>query len=424
MASRDSKIGCKIKKVMGAGCSRPGERKRLKPEAVPSVFSFACKNESSSAREQRYSKRVKCDRDHSENVSSSECIRDHSENGSSSECVVNEVVVESVQEVNVDCECYESDEKKLHDQSIQCDIGKSNRFSIEKLQSNDKMVKYYTGFENYDHFMMFFQVLGPAAHDLNLKSNLLSPQDQFFLVMIKLRQAKEDIELSYLFQVSESTVSNIIVTWINFMYFQLKEINIWPSRSVIDEYMPDDFFANFCKTRVIIDATEVPINKPQNVNAQSATFSNYKNKNTLKVMIGCTPHGTVSYISDAYCGATSDRQIIERSDLLRDLDKFQDHDSIMADRGIMVQDLFAPRNIQVNTPTMLKGKSQLEAQDVVKDRRIASKRIHVERIIGLAKTFKILKKELPQGKAILGSRIIFICFSILNFRPCIVDKYS
>ncbi|XP_062585854.1 uncharacterized protein LOC134247520 [Saccostrea cucullata] len=351
------------------------ERKRLKPEAVPSVFPFACKNELPSTREQRYSKRVKCDTDQSENVFSSECVVN--ENVPSSECVVNEVVVESTQEVSVDCdsECYRP------------------------------------------------KILGPAAHDLNLKSNFLSPQDQLFLVMMKLRQAKEDIELSYLFQVSESTVSNIIGTWINFMYYQLKELNIWPSRSVIDEYMPDDFFANFNKTRVILDATEVPINKPQNVNAQSASFSNYKNKNTLKVMIGCTPRGTVSYISDAYCGATSDRQIIERSDLLLEKDKFQDHDSIMADRGIMVQDLFASRNIQVNTPTMIKGKSQLEAQVVVKDRRIASKRIHVERIIGLAKTFKILKKELP-GKAILGSRIIFICFSELNFRPCIVEKYS
>ncbi|XP_062587873.1 uncharacterized protein LOC134249552 [Saccostrea cucullata] len=231
-------------------------------------------NESPSTREQRYSKRVKCDTDQSENVSSGECVVN--ENVSSSEFVVNEVVVESAQEVSVDCksECIKSDENKLQDQSVQCDIGKNNRFSIEKLQSNDKMVKYYTGFENYDHFMMFFQVLGPAAHDLNLKSNLLSPQDQLFLVMMKLRQAKEDIELCYLFQVSESTVSNIIVTWINFMYFQFKELNIWPSRSVIDEYTPDDFFANFNKTRVILDATEVPINKPQNVNARSATFSN------------------------------------------------------------------------------------------------------------------------------------------------------
>lgn len=378
------------------------------------MFLFACKGKQSSAREERYNKRVKSDSDCFEIVSCDD-----------GDCVQNEVVVESVkEEVSVDCESDEIDENGQCDQSVQCDFDKSTRSSIEKVQNNPKMVKYYTGFENYDHFMMFFQILGPAAHDLNFKCNLLSPQDQLFLVMMKLRQAKDDIELSYMFEVSESTVSNIIVTWINFMYFQLKELDIWPSRSVIDEYMPNDFFANFNKTRVILDATEIPINKPQNVNAQSATFSSYKNKNTLKVMVGCTPHGAVSFISDAYCGSASDRQIIERSDLLKDKDKFQDHDSIMADRGIMVQDLFASRNVQVNTPTMLKGKSQLEAQDVVKDRRIASKRIHIERIIGLAKTYKILKKELLQSKEILGSRIIFICFSILNFRPCIVDKYS
>jgi hypothetical protein len=377
------------------------------------VFAFTSSTECSSAREKRYSKRAKC--------GSSEVECDiSSEDLATGDCAVNEVVVECV-EVCVECDDELSEQC---DQSVQCDFDKGNKWSIDNLQTNPKMVKYYTGFESYDHFMMFFQILGAAAHDLNVKCTLLSPQDQLFLVMMKLRQAKEDIELSFMFRVSESTVSNIVNTWINFMYFQLKEINLWPSRSVVDEFMPTDFFTNFPKTRVILDATEVPIHKPQNVNAQSATFSNYKNKNTLKVMVGCTPRGTVSYISDAYCGSTSDRQIIERSDLLHDKDKFQDHDSIMADRGIMVQDLFAPHNIQVNTPTMLKGKSQLEAQDVVKDRRIASKRIHVERIIGLAKTFKILKKELPQGKAILGSRIIFICFSILNFRPCIVDKYS
>lgn len=40
-----------------------------------------------------------------------------------------------------------------------------------------------------------------------------------------------------------------------------------------------------------------------------------KTKNTLKVMVGFTPHDNVSYISDAYRGSASVRQIIERSDL-------------------------------------------------------------------------------------------------------------
>ena len=50
----------------------------------------------------------------------------------------------------------------------------------------------------------------------------------------------------------------------------------------------------------------------------------------------------------------------------------------MADRGIMVQDLFANKDVQLNTPSMLKGKPQLDAVTVVRDRRIASKRIHIE----------------------------------------------
>ena len=99
---------------------------------------------------------------------------------------------------------------------------------------------------------------------------------------------------------------------------------------------------------------------------------------------------------------------------------FRKKDSVMADRGIMVQDLFAARDVFVNTPTMLKGKSQLEPEDVVKDRRVASKRIHVERVIGLGKTFKILKKELPSSKLVMGSRIVSVCFAIANFRKSIV----
>lgn len=54
------------------------------------------------------------------------------------------------------------------------------------------------------------------------------------------------------------------------------------------------------------------------------------------------------------------------------------------------QDLFANNDVQVNTPTFLKGKSKLDAHEVVHDRRVASKRIHVERVIGLAKRYKIL----------------------------------
>jgi hypothetical protein len=122
----------------------------------------------------------------------------------------------------------------------------------------------------------------------------------------------------------------------------------------------------FPSTRIIIDATEIPIQKPGSINEQSATFSTYKNKNTLKVLTGCTSRGLVNYVNDAYGGRTSDRQMCEWSTLLQQSGMFDDGDSIMADRGFNVQDLFATKNVHVNMPTFLKGKTQLEAADVVR----------------------------------------------------------
>ncbi|XP_033725364.1 uncharacterized protein LOC117315325 [Pecten maximus] len=346
-----------------------GERKRLKPNAVPSVFLFSSRNTASpsaKARSERQKRREDI-------VTPSDVVPTPS--------VGDSVIIESEPEIMINTQHVENDQcQSFSDMSVQCEIqGGRQGYSIENYRSCPKMLKYYTGFEDYDHFMLFFNILGPAAHDLQFKSSVLSPENQLFLTLMKLRRATENIELGHLFHISETTVSTLLNIWINFLYFQLKELDIWPSRDIVDEHMPENF-SQFSNTRVILDATEIPIHKPRNVNAQSATFSSYKNKNTLKTMVGCTPKGAISYISDAYGGSASDRQIIERSRLLHDRSMFDSGDSIMADRGIMVQDLFASRDVKVNTPTMLKGKSQLDAEDVVRDRRIASKRIHVERI--------------------------------------------
>jgi DDE superfamily endonuclease len=187
--------------------------------------------------------------------------------------------------------------------------------------------------------------------------------------------------------------------------------------------MPQEFKALFPSTKVVIDGTEIPIQKPSNIQEQSATWSSYKNRNTLKCLIGISPRGCVTFVSAAYGGSASDRQIFERSDLMQNKHLLQKGDSVMADRGFIVQDLLAIRDVAVNTPSMLRGVTQLPAKTVVKDRRIANKRVHVERLIGFAKTFKILKDELHQAYVPLGGRILFVCFVISNFRQSIVSQF-
>jgi len=81
------------------------------------------------------------------------------------------------------------------------------------------------------------------------------------------------------------------------MYFQFKEINIWPSREseTVQQHTPEGFAKMSANTRVILDATEILIAKPTDVLAQSCTFSTYKNRNTLKTMVGCTPRALIIY---------------------------------------------------------------------------------------------------------------------------------
>jgi hypothetical protein len=314
------------------------------------------------------------------------------------------------------------DHPKCASSSTQTMTGGKQIMSIENLKNQPNVIKYYTGFLDYEHFLYFFSCLGPAAYCLSFQSGCLSAQDELFLTLMKLRQGKDDEELGYLFDISRTLAAKIFRTWLNFLYFQLKELDIWLPKEVILENMPSDFRKKYPHTRVILDATEIGIQKPQNLHDQSATWSSYKNKNTLKCIVGISPRGFVTYISDTYGGSASDRQIIERSEFVQSNTMFVSGDSIMADRGIMVQDLFACQNVQVNTPTTMKGKNQLPSKTVVKDRRIASKRVHVERVIGLAKTFKILKRDLNHMRTPLGGRIIYVCFAILNFRPCIVGE--
>ena len=106
--------------------------------------------------------------------------------------------------------------------------------------------------------------------------------------------------------------------------------------------MPEASKEQYPNTRLIIDATEIGIERPSSLVSQSTTFSAYKNRNTVKVLIGIMPSGAIVFISPTYEGSISDKK-----NWLNSV-KLEVDDEIMADKGFGIQDLLAPLGVRLN----------------------------------------------------------------------------
>ena len=246
----------------------------------------------------------------------------------------------------------------------------------------------------------------------------LSVEEEFFLVLCRFKVGLLEEDLAARFRISQSLVSRIIVTWTKFMYYRFKELEVFPDRQIVELHKPACFKNKYKGTTVIIDATEIYIEKPSNPEAQQVTFSTYKNSNTLKALVGITPSGSVCFISDMYGGSISDKEITSKSGFI---DKLQRGDEVMADRGFNIQEMLASKGVRVNVPPFMNQSGQFTEQEMLATRRIATLRIHVERAIERIKNYHILD-FIPTTLCKSGpiDMIFFVCAMLTNFMPPLV----
>ena len=171
---------------------------------------------------------------------------------------------------------------------------------------------------------------------------------------------------------------------------------------------------------MIIDCFEIFIDRPSDLKARAQTYSSYKHHNIVKYLIGITPQGSVSFISEGWGGRVSDKHLTENSGLLN---KLLPGDTVLADRGFDIKDCVGLSCATVTLPAFTRGKKQLSGIEVEQTRRIANIRIHVERVIGnLRQKYSFLSTTQPvdyllckpgENVATLD-KIVTVCLSLTN----------
>ena len=89
----------------------------------------------------------------------------------------------------------------------------------------------------------------------------------------------------------------------------LGSLSIWPDKETTEENMPESFQKTYPNTRVILDCTEIKVQAPSSKVLNSEFYSNYKSVTTFKGLIGISPWGSVSFVSQLYTGSISDKAI-------------------------------------------------------------------------------------------------------------------
>ena len=130
-------------------------------------------------------------------------------------------------------------------------------------------------------------------------------------------------------------------------------IKVW-DLDTVNTLKPKKFKSQ--KLHSIAGATEISIQTPKDHLLQRLTWSNYKYHNTLKVLGVIVPSSDIMFISLAYPGPISDKEITKQSGYL---DMMESYTELMVDKGFNISKECAAKRIYVVVPPGKQGSSQM-----------------------------------------------------------------
>lgn len=251
--------------------------------------------------------------------------------------------------------------------------------------------------------------------DLN-EFDCTNMEEKIILVLCKLKMNISFACLAILFKISKTQCTSTFYSVVSLLAVAIKPAIYWASKEEIVKNMPK-CFSKYKNTRIVLDCTEIPIQKLKCLKCRIKSYSHYKGTHTIKYLVGITPSGLISFVSTGFGGRATDKAILRFEKVLEKLDK---HDAVMVDKGFLIEQECEENLIKLIRPPFLRKKKQFSKEEAEATADIARARVHVERAIQRIKIFKILNEQLSWYLIPYADEIMTIIAAIVNLSPPIL----
>lgn len=240
-------------------------------------------------------------------------------------------------------------------------------------------------------------------------------EDQILLTLTKLRRNMPFYLMEVYWGLSSRSICRIFANMIRvlhgFLWLGLIKKDGVPKVEKNLPYLPEAFL-KLKNCRLILDCFDAQIHVPKSLGLNRASFSYYRNIHSFKYLLGISPTGLVSFISEPFGGRAPDDVICDASGVW---DIFEPGDLALVDKGFRAK--LAPSHIEVKAPTFkTRSMKKLKLSQLLTSKEISKLRSHVERAVQRVKMFKIIH-SIPYQYRSKMKIIVELCAALVNFQP-------
>lgn len=220
----------------------------------------------------------------------------------------------------------------LVDAVIQVTSGDLINPNFSSFITTDKELSTATGIPNLEMLDAFIKIIERVAPTFSYYSEKLTIRDRIILTFMRLKQNVSYAFLNILFKnCSERHISNVISNTLDILSKTLKFAVFFPVKGEILRNVPF-CFQDYADVSLILDCTEIDIQKPKNLCCQLMTYSFYKSRYIFK------QRGIIDFLGK--------------------------DEKIMMDKGFLIDDICIQNGIQIVRPPFLEKNTVFSKRSV------------------------------------------------------------